>query len=250
MKKLSALSCALVLVTALLGGCAVTPEPSESTPDTATTTIALTDPMTAETTGTGYRSEYPVFFTVAEYRLFLTEVAKNPEHITDMIAKDGFYKPEHFREWFVDKTAYLPCLPQGWSFSGWNGVSGHEAVLEQSGSYNCLVTTSDFWIWIYHRMYDDENLKAELPYHFGEDWMVHNYDRQTLTTRDGWQGEYVYYDISKEHKDGDLLQSKKCRFWVILDGYPWMLEASVRRDSDPEMFKEFIRSLSFEKIEL
>ena len=52
MKKLLSIFCVLVLVAALLGGCAVTPVPSESTADTTTapTTAATTVPTTEATT--------------------------------------------------------------------------------------------------------------------------------------------------------------------------------------------------------
>ena len=243
MKKAFALLCGILL----LCGCAVTSVPSESAPDTATTTITLTDPMTAETTGTGYRSEYPVFFTVAEYRFFLTEVAKNPEHITDMIAKDGFYKPEYFREWFVDKQAHVPLLSGEWSFTGWNRQEDHEVVLEQRGSCLISITNGDYRIYLEHYMYDHEESSIDgwLSTWF-KDGVYEITKRRTLTTKDGREVVLVEARKDKDHSDRQVV-------FINVDGYSWRITEEPFYNTDfvnMELFEDLLRNLSFEKIEL
>ena len=278
MKKLLALLCGILL---LCAACApVTPETPEQSADattattTTTTSIVTTVTATATTTVTtaatttatatnattttpsttakrttphGYIPFCPTPFTVDEYRTFLAEVAKNPEHITNTIAKNNFYKPEYFREWFVDKQAHIPLLSGEWSFTGWNMQEGHEVVIEQRGSCLISATNGDYRIYLEHYMYDHEELSIDgwLSTWF-KDGVYEITKRRTLTTKDGREVVLVEARKDKDHSDRQVI-------FINVDGYSWRITEEPVYNTDfvnMELFEDFLRNLSFEKIEL
>ena len=182
-----------------------------------------------------------------EYRAFLAEVAKNPEHITDTIAKDRFYKPEYFREWFVDKQAHVPLLSGEWSFTGWNRQEDHEVVLEQRGSCLISITNGDYRIYLEHYMYDHEESSIDgwLSTWF-KDGVYEITKRRTLTTKDGREVVLVEARKDKDHSDRQVI-------FINVDGYSWRITEEPVYNTDfvnMELFEDLVRNLSFEKIEL
>ena len=267
MKKLLALLCSVLL---LCAACApMTPETPEQSADattaatTATTTVttaatttatnitaAPTAPSTTAkpTTRRGYISFYPIPFTVDEYRAFLAEVAKNPEHITDTIAKDGFYKPEYFREWFVDKQAHVPLLSGKWSVTDFNQKAGREVVIEQHGVCMIMVTNGDHCFYLEHYMYDSERMRVNGG--LSTEIMDGGYEiikRRTLTTKDG--REAVYLEACKGN--GTPIVEM---FLINVDGYYWRITSNYDYVSGfvdyTEAAEDLLRNLSFEEIEL
>ena len=280
MKKLFALLCGILL---LCAACApVTPETPEQSADattaattmtaittsyatTTTTTTTVTTAATTTTTATtitptapsttakpttrpGYISSYPVPFTVDEYRAFLAEVAKNPEHITDTIAKNGFYKPEHFREWFVDKQAHVPLLSGKWFVTDFNQQAGREVVIEQHGVCMIMVTNGDHCFYLEHYMYDSERMHVNGG--LSTEVMDGGYEitkRRMLTTKDG--REAMYLEACKG-KGTPIIET----FLIHVDGYYWRITSNYNYISggvnNTEAAEDLVRNLSFEKIEL
>ncbi len=235
------------IVTTVTAATTTTVATTATTTATATTATTATPSTTAKPTTCGYISSYPIPFTVDEYRTFLAEVAKNPEHITDTIAKDNFYKPEHFREWFVDKQAHVPLLSGEWSFTDWNRQEDHEVVIEQRGSCLISITNGDYRIYLEHYMYDHEESSIDgwLSTWF-KDGVYEITKRRTLTTKDGREVVLVEARKDKDHSDRQVI-------FINVDGYSWRITEEPVYNTDfvnMELFEDLLRNLSFEKIEL